>query len=277
MENQTNIGDQNAQQIEQNTINQKVRVSEKPKANYWTISILLLVIILVVGSIFVFNSMNEKPQNNFVESIPASSSVDVTPSEPNVTKNGCVFKGAMQKLSYIKLSNIVSKNYCDSKYQSWTKVKNIPFTFQALIPSYYKHQPDYGGFTFDILHPVYGNFSIVSWGNDGGGEMKRGGWAEIEKNLCVGAETGHIPNNISAFEYFANDARSGNYYMARQEGNGVVVMSPIFGHYWGISITYQSKSEDTQGSSSFKERSLMRDPEFLCFLGSIDLVSTPPK
>lgn len=57
MENQINMGDQNTQQLGQNPISQPVQIPEKPKVNYWMIStILLLVIFLITGSWFIWNS-----------------------------------------------------------------------------------------------------------------------------------------------------------------------------------------------------------------------------
>ncbi|MDO8551230.1 MAG: hypothetical protein Q7S03_00915 [bacterium] len=49
MENQINVGDQNTQQIGQNPIDQQPAplVTDKPKVNYWMISIIALLIILI--------------------------------------------------------------------------------------------------------------------------------------------------------------------------------------------------------------------------------------
>ncbi|KKS81122.1 MAG: hypothetical protein UV61_C0023G0001 [Candidatus Gottesmanbacteria bacterium GW2011_GWB1_43_11] len=56
MENQGNIGNQNAQQIGENPINQPEQVSEKSKINYWMISTFLLLFIIAVGIVwFIFN------------------------------------------------------------------------------------------------------------------------------------------------------------------------------------------------------------------------------
>lgn len=61
MENQTNVDDQNTQQIGQNPISQPpvTPVPEKPKVNYWMVSaVLLLIILLIGGSWFVLNTKN---------------------------------------------------------------------------------------------------------------------------------------------------------------------------------------------------------------------------
>ena len=47
MENQINVGDQNSQQIDQNPISQSTQIPEKPKFNYWTVSTLILTVLLL--------------------------------------------------------------------------------------------------------------------------------------------------------------------------------------------------------------------------------------
>lgn len=60
MENQINVGDQNAQQIGQNSSSQPIQTPEKPKINYWVISTVFLFILLMAGSgWFVLNSKNK--------------------------------------------------------------------------------------------------------------------------------------------------------------------------------------------------------------------------
>lgn len=57
MENQINVGDQNTQQVGQNPADQPVEIQEKPKVNYWTIStIVLLVILLGWSGFYVLNA-----------------------------------------------------------------------------------------------------------------------------------------------------------------------------------------------------------------------------
>lgn len=66
MENQINIGDQNTQQIEQNLINQPPiqTVPEKPRFNYWMISIIIVFFALVVGGISYLFSQNRSYSKN---------------------------------------------------------------------------------------------------------------------------------------------------------------------------------------------------------------------
>lgn len=59
MENQDNIGSQNAQQIGQNLANQPVSVPEKMKVNYWMISTIILAILLTIAGIYIY--INIKP------------------------------------------------------------------------------------------------------------------------------------------------------------------------------------------------------------------------
>ena len=58
MENQINVGDQNTQQIRQNSISKPAPVPEKPKVNYWMVSTFILIAILVVVGFYVFNLKN---------------------------------------------------------------------------------------------------------------------------------------------------------------------------------------------------------------------------
>lgn len=63
MENQTNIVDQNTQQIGQNPAEPPQNNFEKPKFNYWVISTLVLVVILAFGGIFALYRNQNKPQS----------------------------------------------------------------------------------------------------------------------------------------------------------------------------------------------------------------------
>lgn len=49
MENQTNVGDQNTQQIQQNPVSQPVQIPEKPRINYLMISLVVLICFIVFG------------------------------------------------------------------------------------------------------------------------------------------------------------------------------------------------------------------------------------
>jgi len=49
MENQTNVSDQNTQQIGQNPVSQPVQIPEKPRINYLIISLVVLICFVVFG------------------------------------------------------------------------------------------------------------------------------------------------------------------------------------------------------------------------------------
>lgn len=72
MENKINTGNQNAQQDEQNPVSQSVQLPEKPKINYWMVSVvLLLVIILLVGGVWLVKnktSLGQRPVTSNQES-----------------------------------------------------------------------------------------------------------------------------------------------------------------------------------------------------------------
>ena len=95
MENQTNVGDQNAQQIGQNPVNQPVTISENPKVNYWMISTVVLVLLAMgfAGGYF-FKSKSEKGQSN-VPQPTLNNYSDIQPTtkptiteQPPTTSNG---------------------------------------------------------------------------------------------------------------------------------------------------------------------------------------------
>ena len=58
MENQINIGNQNNQQIDQNPVNKPLKVSGKPKTNYWVISTVFLFALLIISAIYILKSIN---------------------------------------------------------------------------------------------------------------------------------------------------------------------------------------------------------------------------
>lgn len=82
MMNQVNIGNQNTQQVGQNPVNQPVFIPEKPKINYWMVSTLLLLVILLAGGAwFTFQTvypttttMQPTLTNQFTNIIPTLSS-----------------------------------------------------------------------------------------------------------------------------------------------------------------------------------------------------------
>lgn len=73
MENQINMGDQNNQQIDQNPINQPMVAQEKPRINYWAISIISLVAIFLLFFVWFFlGRMNQNNLTNRPTQIPTS-------------------------------------------------------------------------------------------------------------------------------------------------------------------------------------------------------------
>lgn len=92
MENQINIGDQNAQQVGQNPVNQTASIPEKPKINYWMIStgVLLLLVVGFTGG-YVFKSKSEKQSLYTSQPTPSSYTQPTTKptvaEQPNGTSN----------------------------------------------------------------------------------------------------------------------------------------------------------------------------------------------
>lgn len=56
MENQMNVSDQNTQQIGQNPVSQPVQTLMKSKINYWMISTLILLVILLISGVYAYTS-----------------------------------------------------------------------------------------------------------------------------------------------------------------------------------------------------------------------------
>lgn len=79
MENQINIGDQSSQQIEQNPISKSVHPSEKPRLNYWIISIIVGLFLLVgLGTLYFYSYIRQKQSPSMgINPIP---SIQWTPS-----------------------------------------------------------------------------------------------------------------------------------------------------------------------------------------------------
>lgn len=72
MKNQTGAGDQDAQQIRENPINQQKSITNKIKVNFWIISTVLLLIILLMSWIrFVFNTEKIISSNRQPTSAPS--------------------------------------------------------------------------------------------------------------------------------------------------------------------------------------------------------------
>lgn len=93
MEKQINIGDQNAQQIGQNDINQPVPTSEKPKINYMVVGTVILVcfVIFGFGGYYLGTQKSNNSQNNQPPvSSPISSVTTKTPPITNPTNEPVV-------------------------------------------------------------------------------------------------------------------------------------------------------------------------------------------
>lgn len=128
MENQNNFGDQNTQQIRQNTSNQQTEIVEKLKINYWMISIVLLFFVLAAGGVwFILNSKkktsSQQPANiqfnqTVVTGVVRSSGLSVeekqkfglTTVKYQVTDFGDYQKSFQEKkvMGYFVLSNNIS-------------------------------------------------------------------------------------------------------------------------------------------------------------------------
>lgn len=84
MENQINMGNQNAQQIGPNPVSQPVQIPEKPRINYLMISLIVLIcfIILGVGGYYLSKqNQNKTPDNGNILPTP----IVTSPSEPRVS------------------------------------------------------------------------------------------------------------------------------------------------------------------------------------------------
>jgi hypothetical protein len=87
MENQINIGDQNAQQIGQNPISQTGPIPEKPKLNYWIMSVVTLVLLIVgfTGG-YAYKSKSEKQPPYTSQPTPSNYIYMQPTSKPTVTE-----------------------------------------------------------------------------------------------------------------------------------------------------------------------------------------------
>ena len=69
MENQINVGDQNAQQVGQNPVSQPAEIQAKPKVNFWMISTLVFALLfLVTAAIFAVNYSKVKNSQSYLPS-----------------------------------------------------------------------------------------------------------------------------------------------------------------------------------------------------------------
>lgn len=98
MENQINVGDQNAQQIGQNPTNQPPLTPppEKQKVNYWMISTILFACLFLVALgvyFFAFTSKNKQSDQAVTPTEQSSANSNISPSNQTITTN---------KFSYLK-------------------------------------------------------------------------------------------------------------------------------------------------------------------------------
>jgi len=81
MKNQVNMGNQNAQQIGQNPVNQAVET----KVNYWAISTLILFFILVFGGFYTFTLSNKSTNSAGIANLRPTDIVPTNTPEPIVS------------------------------------------------------------------------------------------------------------------------------------------------------------------------------------------------
>jgi len=89
MENQTNVCDQNTQQIEKNPVGPPVQFSEKPKINYWMILTIVLLILIISGGIY-YLLESRKTTNQFFTPTGSSTNSQSIPPKNSTTKILCL-------------------------------------------------------------------------------------------------------------------------------------------------------------------------------------------
>ncbi|MBI4009435.1 hypothetical protein HY357_04320 [Candidatus Roizmanbacteria bacterium] len=111
MENQINVGDQNTQQIGQNPVNQPVQIKEKPKVNYWMVSMLILTVLLLgVLGWYIFSAAYQTNQTGSGK-LPKQ---PLLPSEFACSQNGdCVI--GIQASSCCSCPKAINKNMIKTK------------------------------------------------------------------------------------------------------------------------------------------------------------------
>lgn len=135
MENQINIGDQNSQQVSQNSVNQSVPMQNKPKVNYWMISTLVFVFLfLVMTGMFLLSS---KIAEKKTISTPKPSTIPTTTND---------FRAGDDE-SYVDFST------CDQSTQFVITKKNLP---QHLIHSCKSSQKILDSGTINVIDIFYG-------------------------------------------------------------------------------------------------------------------------
>lgn len=144
MENQINTVEQNAPQVGQNPVSQPVALPEKPKVNYWMVSTIALLAILIAVGVYTFNLSNRVSQ--------LESSVQ-TPTE-SPTAMPSTGEATPMAINKISLSDALSK-FCASNKIVLDK---LPFTLSQTLKNAYKVQN-----TIDCYVPdeSYARISII--------------------------------------------------------------------------------------------------------------------
>ncbi len=148
MENQTGIGSQNTQQLEQNPLSQPVISPEKPRINYLLIGGVVLVCLFVfgVGGFYLGKqSANSQQNNNLTQQVPspteASTTVSPTTQSPSITNK-------------MTLVDALSK-YCTNNK---ILLEKLPFTLSQSLKNIYKIQDSINCF---VPEESYASMSIV--------------------------------------------------------------------------------------------------------------------
>lgn len=128
MENQTNIGDQNAQPVGQNPSNQSPVASiEKSKVNYWMVSIIVLLITSIVGGLLTYNLSRQVAEIKKV--LPTPTELPTTSPELSETLSPTT-------ATKTSLLETFSK-YCINNKIALDK---LPFTLNQALKNAYKVQ-----------------------------------------------------------------------------------------------------------------------------------------
>ena len=167
MENQINVGDQNTQQIGQNSVNQPsvTLVPEKPKINYWMIITVVLIMVLATGGVFYFlntkkeitqSSTRKPPQSQLTISPPMKDTkISIKTNDFLYTQDNQLWLGKTnvngrkpiaQKLADQTANRVLSNSRTKVAYVSngYLKVRTIfnneEITLQKLIPDSYPQE-----------------------------------------------------------------------------------------------------------------------------------------
>lgn len=147
MENQPNIGDQNVQPVGQNPIVQpSIPSLEKPKLNFWMVSTIVLLAVLMAVGVYTFNLSNRISQ--LEDSVQTPTESPTTSLEPSETPSPTI------TTSKTTLSDALSKFCANNKIV----LDKLPFTLNQTFKSAYKIQN-----TIDCFVPdeSYASASIV--------------------------------------------------------------------------------------------------------------------